>query len=328
MMIDERDLEEKFAVMLQQESTIYRCGDYLRNPPPVIPQETMLINSSLSSSSSSQSSVNEIWREKICEWSYQVVDHYDFSREVVGISLSFLDRFLASRQVNKKIFQLAAMTTLYLAIKLHEPGKLRMSCLIELSRGFFKVEHVTAMEEEILSALSWHVHPPTPMTQARHLLMLLPPSCNKIRHDIAELSRFLTELSVCDYFFVTHKFSSIAMAAILTAMEEVYEYRILSRFRPFFLDNVRNIAKIDPESMEVEECRNRIRHNYYELGHSQHEDHGEDRLSPVNVTADISSLPAQAKSCKQTNSHQNSNDDTSHLSYYENYDCNKKARQN
>ena len=153
-------LAEKFAVMQQQESTSYRCKDYLSNPPPAIPRELTkpvqfpfpgLNGSSASlSSSSSQSSVNEIWREKICEWSYQVVDHYDFNREVVSISLSYLDRFLSTRRVNKKIFQLAAMTTLYLAIKIHERGKLKMSSLIELSRGYFMVEHVSAMEEEIL----------------------------------------------------------------------------------------------------------------------------------------------------------------------------------
>jgi len=299
-MYDEMELKEKFAAMLQQESTNYHCRDYLRDPPPVVSRDSMTISSSLSSTSSSQSSVNEIWREKICEWSYQVVDHYDFNREVVSISLSYLDRFLSSRQVNKKIFQLAAMTTLYLAIKVHEPGKLRMSSLIELSRGYFRVEHVSAMEEEILSALSYFVHPPTPLTQVRHLLMLFPPSENTTvaRHDLSELSRFLTELSVCDYFFVNHKFSSIAMAAILTAIEEVPDHRLLIPHKQWFFQNIREIAKIDPASAEIKECCLRIRNNYYELGRFQH--HSEDETmgeqivteriestSPVNVNDDI-----------------------------------------
>jgi lipoyl(octanoyl) transferase len=48
-----------------------------------------------------------------------VIDHFDFSREVVSVSIHYLDRFLAAFPVNKKTFQLAAMTTLYLAIKVN-----------------------------------------------------------------------------------------------------------------------------------------------------------------------------------------------------------------
>ena len=91
-----------------------------------------------------------MWREKICEWSYQVIDHFDFSREVVSVSIHYLDRFLATRTVNKKVFQLAAMTCLFLAIKLHEPGKLSMASMIELSRGYFMVEQMATMEMSIL----------------------------------------------------------------------------------------------------------------------------------------------------------------------------------
>ena len=85
----------------------------------------------------------------------------DFHREVVAVALSYLDRYLATRAVNRRIFQLAAMTALYLAIKLYEPGKLRLASLIELSRGYFLAEHIVIMEDSILQSLGWHVHPPT-----------------------------------------------------------------------------------------------------------------------------------------------------------------------
>ena len=151
------DLYERVNVLVKQERTVYRCDDYLspsvqrklqeqclRNEPPKIPTACSV------SSSSSSSGINEVWREKICEWSYQVVDHFDFSREVVGISISFLDRYLCTRSVDKKLFQLAAMTTLYLAIKIYEPGTLSMASMIELSRGYFMVEQMAVMEMAIL----------------------------------------------------------------------------------------------------------------------------------------------------------------------------------
>jgi Cyclin, N-terminal domain len=155
------DLVERITVMLEQETRHYFTEDYLSSEfqqrlssvvadtddliPPVVASAT-----TSSSASSSSSGINEIWREKICEWSYQVIDHFAFSREVVSISIHYLDRYLATRQVNKKMFQLAAMTTLYIAIKLYEPGRLSMQSMIELSRGYFLVEQMAAMEMSIL----------------------------------------------------------------------------------------------------------------------------------------------------------------------------------
>lgn len=150
------DLVERLNVLLKQESTVYKSEDYL-SPAFQAKLQTgedgfsaLPCSAASTSSGSSASGINELWREKICEWSYQVVDHFDFSREVVNVSISLLDRFLSVRQVNKKLFQLAAMTTLYLAIKLYEPGMLSMHSMIELSRGYFTAEQLTVMEMAIL----------------------------------------------------------------------------------------------------------------------------------------------------------------------------------
>jgi Cyclin, N-terminal domain len=159
------DLLERIDVMLKQEASVYKTEDYLA--PEFQHKLSLLmtddstdeimysacggtVNSSSCTSSASSGGINELWREKICEWSYQVIDHFDFSREVVSVSIHLLDRYLSTRTVNKKVFQLTAMTTLFLAIKLYEPGKLSMSSMIELSRGFFLVEQMAAMEVSIL----------------------------------------------------------------------------------------------------------------------------------------------------------------------------------
>jgi len=149
------DLLERMDVMLKQELSFYRTEDYLA---PEFQQNLSAasydaIFKSSTDSTSSSSSINEVWREKICEWSYQVIDHFDFSREVVSVAIHYLDRFLATRTVNKKLFQLAAMTCLFLAIKLYEPGRLSMSSMIELSRGYFTVDQMATMETSILRSV-------------------------------------------------------------------------------------------------------------------------------------------------------------------------------
>lgn len=43
-----------------------------------------------------QNVIHGAWREKICQWSYNVVDHYKLPREIVSISINYFDRFMAT----------------------------------------------------------------------------------------------------------------------------------------------------------------------------------------------------------------------------------------
>lgn len=227
--------------------------------------------------------------KKICEWSYQVIDHFDFSREVVSISIHYLDRFLATRAVNKKMFQLSAMTTLFLAIKLYEPGRISMSSMIELSRGYFMVEQMAAMEKSILRALSWQVHPPTAYCFCKHILFLLPYSAvsMEVRHDILELARFLSELSVIDYFFVDHRPSSVALAALTHAIEDIPG--VSQSDQTNFFSELDRVPGLDANSQEVQECRNRLRLQYAQGGYVRQDENRDETprtetVSPVTVT--------------------------------------------
>lgn len=284
------DLPERIASMLCKESSTYRCTDYL-SPQCQTGQHnsnlSLLCPSGNSSASSSTGVINDVWREKICEWCYQVVDHFDYNREIVSIAISYLDRYLITRTVNKKIFQLAAMTCLYLAIKLYESRPLHISSLIELSRGFFSHEHIHAMEESILRSLKWQVHPPTPLCFTRHFMHLLPQDCStSCTKEITELSRFLTELSVCDYFFVTRKPSSTAIAAIITSMDSLPRNRLSYRTKEQFLSAITQIAKIQCDTPEIIECTERLKEMYNRGGYSQSQQEKQDRgPSPDCVAA-------------------------------------------
>lgn len=138
-----KEIPQPLEVLLLLENTTYKCTDYLERAS----QAQCLSDSAVT--------INESWREKICKWTFEVIDHFEFQRETAYIALSYLDRFLSNRLVNHRTFQLASMTTLYLAIKLYEPRTLRISSLTELSRGLFVEQQVAAMELLLLRWVSW-----------------------------------------------------------------------------------------------------------------------------------------------------------------------------
>jgi len=116
------------------------------------------------------------------------------------------------------------------------------------------------------SKLGYLVHPPTQLCFMRHFFLLLPHNCCSpyVRHGVEEAAKFLVELSVFRYDLVTVRKSSVALAAILNAFDDVDEFRLTAQARQHFLDNVRHYAGIDPHSDDVRLCRECLKQLYCE----------------------------------------------------------------
>lgn len=130
------------------------------------------------------------------------------------------------------------------------------------------------------------MHPPTAYCFSKHFLFTLSFASIPldVRHDILELARFLTELSVIDYYFVIHRPSSVAMAALMCAFEWVPGLSPL--VSNDFLLSVRKFG-LDPLGEHVSECRNRLKLLYAQGGYSRPALVSDDRnetISPVCVS--------------------------------------------
>lgn len=87
-----------------------------------------------------------------------------------------------------------------------------------------------------------------------------------MRHDILEHTRFLTELSVIDYFFVTKRSSSVALAALLNAMDNNRSFPFA--LRSDFIAQLRRLDNFDVNDPEILECRDRLRELYIQGGYA------------------------------------------------------------
>eukprot|EP00549_Striatella_unipunctata_P001612 CAMPEP_0118706274 /NCGR_PEP_ID=MMETSP0800-20121206/20447_1 /TAXON_ID=210618 ORGANISM="Striatella unipunctata, Strain CCMP2910" /NCGR_SAMPLE_ID=MMETSP0800 /ASSEMBLY_ACC=CAM_ASM_000638 /LENGTH=311 /DNA_ID=CAMNT_0006608751 /DNA_START=38 /DNA_END=973 /DNA_ORIENTATION=+ len=197
---------DSIEVMRAQEETAYRVKNFLPD---------------------FRRTLNEESREKMCLWTFQVADFCDLKRSTVGVAMNFLDRFMCTktgrRQIrNKKSYQLAAMTSLYLAIKLFDTIEIEVEFMAEMSRGAYEADQIVEMEKHILDGLQWRTHGPTALTFVEHFMSLLPCSVDdSVAAAIMEQARYQTELAVCDYDLVQKKPSEIGLAAILNAMESL-----------------------------------------------------------------------------------------------------------
>ena len=113
--------------------------------------------------------------------------------------------------------------------------------------------------------LSWNLHPPTASCFSKHLVLLLPVS-NDERSHVLEATKFLIELSVIDYFFVPHRPSTVALSALLNALDMVP--RSSNGTVSDLIQELRNVPGLDPNSLEVKACRERLDLVYAHGGYS------------------------------------------------------------
>jgi hypothetical protein len=194
--------------------------------------------------------------------SFSSFSSFDLSREVVAVSLNLFDRFLATRgnKCNGNLALLTSLTTLHIAIKLHDMKKIKISTLANLSRGQFGAKHIEEMEWKVLIALNWKLHPPTQYAFVSHLVLFLPQEApSPVRKELFELSRYLTELAVCDSYFVEVNNSTAAFAAILNVMEDMSYARLSAGIREKFLRDIASMVSLSHSATSVIAARKRLK---------------------------------------------------------------------
>lgn len=151
-------------------------------------------------------------------------------------------------------FLLISLTCLYMAIKINEPSTstcystssssssstitnhspcsftnivrkkrtIELSTMLKLCQQYtFETQDIIEMEIKILHSLSWLVHPPTAVDFIADFLKFLPCSVPlKLRQVLFRKSRYVTELSICDPFFMNHLPSTIAFAAVVNSIKD------------------------------------------------------------------------------------------------------------
>lgn len=232
--------------------------------------------SMLASNSVSNTVITEqrvvVWREKICEWSYQVADHFDLTRDLVYIALNYVDRVCAASDTmellrDKSRFQLLAMSALCLAIKLHggmdthAPGveSSIVETILHLGRGHFSAEELKAMEIDALQHLQWRLNPPTPQTFVSYIIELFP--MEKMT-EISEIALYAIELSVHDYYLIPSKPSVLALAALSNAAQ------MLGYSDAWMTDIMKDLLRQDEyeEAINIDSCKDRLNQLYANTG--------------------------------------------------------------
>ena len=166
----------------QEESACYSLVDHSPPHHPSVPASGIV-------PASPTAVVDTFCRSAMMKWCYEVSEACGYQKETVVIAMFYLDKFclLSSSSsssstdnnndilTNRNQYQLAAMTCLYTAVKVHECSAImNLELVSKLSHYKHTPAAIERMEQRILLALQWYVNPPTPYSFARILVKLLP----------------------------------------------------------------------------------------------------------------------------------------------------------
>jgi hypothetical protein len=169
--------------------------------------------------SSSRCDARSIWREKVVQWCYDVVDHLKEERSIVYVAMHILDRHFASSPtpMNVRHYEVASLSCLFLAVHLAGSRDLSLPKLVSMSRAGVSMSDIVAEGNAIVCGLSSHSIV-TPLDFVRSMIQSLPALQN-LAPALLDSASYMIELAVCDDFFSDYKSSVLAVAALLTALE-------------------------------------------------------------------------------------------------------------
>ncbi|KAL7533409.1 hypothetical protein ACHAXR_007996 [Thalassiosira sp. AJA248-18] len=231
---------DSLSFMMEKECTTYCCHDYLYH------------NASNESTKDNNTTkrISPDSRMKVVDWCYGIVDRCQLNRDTVAVAMNMADRFMSSQDYQQDIlhhhgqYQLLIISALYLSIKIHESVSFSSSELAALTHDTYSKEDIEDMEMKIVNILEWRLCVPTAQTMGSQLLDLLEiqasgpqvvEEAEQVGQDTWDFLRdelaFQTQNSVRDYYFATKRYSTIAVAAILNAIEQVNDadYELLMK---------------------------------------------------------------------------------------------------
>ena len=173
---------------------------------------------------STNNEIDETCRTSMVVYLQKIGKALKLSPETVWMAISFFDRYLSSGKgksndalQDKYQFQLVAISSFYIAVKLYEQVELSVGTLAKLCKGYYAESDIIDSEEDILFALDFRLATPTPVEFIRHYMHLLPSDIIDNKKNLLKECEKRVEYTSTDIYFTFYKPSCVG-ASVLTSI--------------------------------------------------------------------------------------------------------------
>ncbi|XP_063236885.1 G2/mitotic-specific cyclin-B3 [Bacillus rossius redtenbacheri] len=169
----------------------YRVGDYMKR----------------------QSQVQASSRSQLVDWLVELQEHFELNHESLYLAVRLLDHYLARKCVPIAVLQVVGMSCILLAAKYEERYPPSLEDLLFISDYVCSRDQLIRMEQEVLRTLRFELGMPLSYCFLRRYARCINMSLQDLT-----LARYILELSLTEYMFVSVSESKMACASLLLAL--------------------------------------------------------------------------------------------------------------
>ncbi|GMY28758.1 putative cyclin-A3-1 [Fagus crenata] len=164
-----------------------------------------------------QKDINPNMRGILVDWLVEVAEEYKLVSDTLYLSISYIDRFLSFKVLNRQKLQLLGVSAMLIASKYEEISPPHVEEFCYITDNTYAKEEVVKMEADILKSLSFEMGNPTIKTFLRRFTKVAQESYKTPNLQLEFLGYYLAELSLLDYNCVKFLPSLVAASVMFVA---------------------------------------------------------------------------------------------------------------
>ncbi|GLT93547.1 hypothetical protein SLE2022_113370 [Rubroshorea leprosula] len=164
-----------------------------------------------------QTDVSANMRGILVDWLVEVAEEYKLVSDTLYFTVSYIDRFLSLKPLNRQKLQLLGVSSMLIASKYEEISPPNVEDFCYITDNTYTKEEVVTMEADILKALKFELGSPTIKTFLRRFTRVAQEDFKASSLQLEFLGYYLAELSLLDYGCVKFLPSLVAASVIFLA---------------------------------------------------------------------------------------------------------------
>ncbi|KAL6873705.1 hypothetical protein ACP4OV_013787 [Aristida adscensionis] len=157
-------------------------------------------------------------RAILVDWLVEVAEEYKLVSDTLYLTVSYIDRYLSAKALNRRKLQLLGVSAMLIASKYEEISPPNVEDFCYITDNTYTRQEVVKMESEILNLLKFEMGNPTVKTFLRMFIRSAEEDADKYPSLSLEfLGSYLAELSLLDYGCLRFLPSVVAASAVFLA---------------------------------------------------------------------------------------------------------------
>ncbi|TVU46179.1 hypothetical protein EJB05_05698, partial [Eragrostis curvula] len=158
-------------------------------------------------------------RSILVDWLVEVAEEYKLVSDTLYLTVSYIDRFLSSKALNRQKLQLLGVSAMLIASKYEEISPPNVEDFCYITDNTYTKQEVVKMESDVLNVLKFELGSPTIKTFLRMFIRSAKEDNSKKYPSLSLefLGSYLAELSLLDYGLLQFLPSLVAASVMFVA---------------------------------------------------------------------------------------------------------------